>query len=109
MTSEKRREELQAHLASIDRLTHEPARIAIMSILFIVESADFVFLRNQTGLTAGNLSSHIGKLEEAGYVRVNKEFVGKRPHTTLSLTSEGRKAFVDYRCNLEAVLRSMPG
>ncbi|NYT16375.1 MAG: transcriptional regulator [Methanomassiliicoccales archaeon] len=78
-------------------------------MLFIVESADFVFLRNQTGLTAGNLSSHIGKLEEAGYVRVNKEFVGKRPHTTLSLTSQGRKAFVDYRCNLEAVLRSMPG
>jgi DNA-binding MarR family transcriptional regulator len=109
VTSEKRQEELQAHLASIDRLTHEPARIAIMSVLYVVESVDFVFLRNQTGMTAGNLSSHISKLEEAGYVRVNKEFVGKRPHTTLSLTPEGMRAFEEYRSNLEAVLRSMPG
>ena len=65
--------------------------------LFVTETADFVFLARQTGLTLGNLSSHVAKLEEAGYVEVEKSFRGKRPHTLLRLTSRGRTAFTAYR------------
>ena len=68
-----------------------------MAHLYVVESADFMFLMNQTGLTFGNLSSHMSKLEENGYIRVDKEFVQKKPVTTLSLTEKGRVAFEEYR------------
>ena len=64
----------------------------VMAWLSVVESADFVFLMNQTGLTWGNLSAHMGKLEEAGYVSVEKTFKGKRPNTMLALTHQGRQA-----------------
>ena len=81
----------------IDKLIHEPARLILMANLYVVESADFLFLMNQTGLTFGNLSSHMSKLEAAGFLNVEKEFVEKKPVTRLSLTDEGRKAFRDYR------------
>ena len=81
----------------IDRLIHEPVRLLLMAHLFVVESADFLYLMNQLGLTFGNLSSHMTKLEEAGYINVEKEFVDKKPVTRLSLTAEGRAAFSDYR------------
>jgi DNA-binding MarR family transcriptional regulator len=81
----------------IDKLIHEPARLILMANLYVVESADFLFLMNQTGLTFGNLSSHMSKLESAGFLNVEKEFVEKKPITRLSLTDEGRKAFEDYR------------
>jgi DNA-binding MarR family transcriptional regulator len=84
-------------LNDIDRVVHEPARLMILANLYVLESADFTFLMNQTNLTWGNLSSHLSKLEEAGYVHIEKEFVNKKPHTMLSLTEEGRKAFEDYR------------
>jgi DNA-binding MarR family transcriptional regulator len=93
-------------LAEIDRVIHEPARLLIMAVLSVVESADFLFLMNQTKLTRGNLSSHLSKLEAAGYVEIKKEFVEKIPRTLLSLTEEGRKAFAEYRQKMQQVLDS---
>ena len=81
----------------LDRLIHEPARLVLVSNLFVVDEADFVFLSRQTGLTAGNISSHMARLEDAGYVAIDKTIVGKRPRTTYALTNEGREAFVRYR------------
>jgi len=93
---------------ALNRLIHEPSRLMIMALLYVVESADFTFLMRQTGLTWGNLSSHMSKLEEAGYITVEKEFKGKRPNTMLQLTIEGRTAFREYRENLMAVFEDMP-
>jgi DNA-binding MarR family transcriptional regulator len=95
-------------LSEIDRLVHEPARMMIMAYLYVVESADFLFLRNQTGLTGGNLSSHLSKLEEAGYVEVKKEFVGKIPRTLLRLTEKGRSAFRIYRESMKQIFDELP-
>ena len=81
----------------IDKLIHEPARLILMANLFVVESSDFLFLMNQTGLTFGNLSSHMSKLEAAGFINVEKEFVDKKPNTRLSLTEDGCRAFVEYK------------
>ncbi len=83
-------------IASLDKLIHQPARLAIMAILYSCDSADFVYLQNATGLTKGNLSSHLSKLEKAGYIKISKGFKGKFPHTTCSLTEKGRRAFADY-------------
>lgn len=95
-------------LSEIDRIIHEPARLLIMAYLFVVESADFLFLERQTGLTRGNLSSHLGKLEDAGYVLIKKEFVDKIPRTLLALTPSGRQAFSAYRDNIKQVLDELP-
>jgi len=92
----------------IDKLIHEPARLQIMAHLYVVESADFLFIMNQTGLTFGNLSSHMSKLEAAGYVKVVKGFVGKKPHTMLKLTEKGRKAFDGYRKSMKQVFEQLP-
>jgi len=97
-----------ACLADIDRLIHEPARLMLLALLYVVESADFIFLMRQTGLTWGNLSSHMSKLEEAGYIEVEKEFKGKKPHTMLHLTEEGRAAFRQYRGRMKQVLDDLP-
>ena len=94
--------------ASVDRIIHEPARFTIMAYLFVVNSADFTFLQTQTELTWGNLSSHINKLETAGYVIIEKEFVGKKPHTMLHLTDNGRAAFSDYRKRMREALNKLP-
>ena len=75
---------------ALDRLIHEPARLAILTVLSSVKSADFVFLQRTTGLTKGNLSSHLTKLEEAGLVEIEKRFVLKKPNTNVELTPEGR-------------------
>lgn len=88
----------------VDRLVHEPARLAILTNLFVVESANATYLLQQTGLTWGNLGSHLAKLEEAGYVDVVKGYRGKQPQTTISLTPEGRGALVGYREQLLAAL-----
>ena len=88
----------------IDRLVHEPARLLLMATLAVVEEADFVFLANRTGLTAGNISSHMSRLERAGYVDIAKSFVGKRPRTTYALTDSGRAAFDRYRGQVGALL-----
>lgn len=95
-------------IPQIDKIIHEPARLIIMAHLFVVESADFLFLQRQTGLTWGNISSHVSKLENAGYVAVEKEFIDKKPHTTLRLTSKGRNAFKEYRRNMKQVFEDLP-
>ena len=95
-------------IPKIDKIIHEPARLVIMAHLFVVDSADFLFLQRQTGLTWGNISSHIRKLENAGYVAVEKEFIDKKPHTTLHLTKEGRAAFQEYRKNMKQVFEDLP-
>lgn len=92
----------------IDKIIHEPARLLIIAYLYVVDGADFLFLMNQTGLTKGNLSSHLSKLEAAGYVAVSKEFVKKIPRTLLRLTDEGRESFRQYRENMKQVLDSLP-
>ena len=68
-----------------------------MAHLYVIESADFLFMMRQTGLTFGNLSAHMSKLEAAGYIKIIKEFVGKKPHTMLKLTEKGKQAFDEYR------------
>jgi len=92
----------------IDRLIHEPARFQVMALLYVIESADFTFIMNQLGLTWGNLSAHITKLEDGGYLAVEKGFKGKRPQTMLSLTKEGRQAFQTYRQTMQQMLDELP-
>jgi DNA-binding MarR family transcriptional regulator len=83
-------------MAGLDRLIHEPARLAILTALSSCEAADFTFLLRLTGLTAGNLSSHLGKLGEAGFVQVEKKFVNKRPNTMVQITAQGRTAVENH-------------
>jgi DNA-binding MarR family transcriptional regulator len=96
------------HLADLDRVVHEPARLAIMAVLYTVEAADFIYLLHSTGLTKGNLSSHLMRLEEAGYVQINKGFRGKVPQTTCALTEQGRAAFQGYHKRLREAVDSLP-
>ena len=103
------RTEREKHsLADINQVIHAPARLMILSYLYVVESADYVFIMRQTGLTWGNLSTHLAKLEEAGYVDVKKEFKGRKPHTTLSLTRRGRSAFREYKKSMQQILDDLP-
>ncbi len=95
-------------LASVDRLIHEPARLAIVAILYAVESADFLYLLRETNLTKGNLSAHLARLEEAGYVQIEKTFRGKIPQTICRLAEEGRAAFRAYRARLKRAVDSLP-
>ena len=90
--------------AELDRLVHEPARLAVMALLYVVESADFTFLMNQTGLTWGNQSAHMSRLEEGGYIEVVKSFKGRKPNTTLCLTRRGREAFRDYSKKMKQLI-----
>ena len=96
-------------IAGLDRVVHEPARLMILAVLSIVESADFLFVARQTGLTRGNLSAHMSKLEAAGYVEITKEFVEKIPRTLLRLTPKGREAFDDYAGRSRTRSGSRPG
>ena len=102
-------ENLGNHITGIDRIIHEPARYLIMAYLSVAESADAIFLQRQTGLTWGNLSSHLSKLESVGYVAVIKDFLDRKPHTMLQMTAEGRKAFNDYRNRMKQALEKLPG
>jgi DNA-binding MarR family transcriptional regulator len=89
----------------LDRLIHEPARLAILTVLSSVQAADFVFLQRTTGLTQGNLSSHLTKLEEASLVRIEKTFVQKRPNTSVALTPLGKKRIATHWEQLERLKR----
>jgi DNA-binding transcriptional ArsR family regulator len=91
-------------LAAIDRIIHEPARLMIVSLLDAVEEADFQYLHQATGLTKGNLSVHLSKLEEAGYIAIQKTFRGKYPLTICQLTAEGKQVLTDYRKLIRAAL-----
>ena len=90
--------------ADLDRVIHEPGRLMIVALLFAVERADFLYLQHETAMNKGTLSSHLSRLEEAGYVAVTKTYRGKVPQTLLGLTDEGRKAFEQYRRKLKKAL-----
>ena len=109
MKSRKKEKKDLQKIVDIDRVVHEPARLLILSYLYVVESADFLFLLRQTELTKGNLSSHLMKLEKAGYVNIEKKFVEKIPRTLLSLTKEGRKAFHAYSKSMKKIIKTLPG
>jgi DNA-binding MarR family transcriptional regulator len=100
--------EVQESITKIDKLIHEPSRYTLMAYLYVVEVADFLFLIRQTGMTWGNLSAHLSKLEAAGYVIIEKGFLGKKPHTTVRLSDQGRNAFEEYRGNMKRVLDRLP-
>jgi len=91
------------HLQSLNRLVHEPARLAILVALSACEKADFLFLLNITGLTKGNLSSHLSKLADAGLVEIEKTYEGKTPITYAKLTLEGKEALKDYLKSVDRV------
>jgi len=88
-------------LAEVDRLIHEPSRSVILAVLAAVQSADFLYLQRETGLTKGNLSVHLSKLEEAGYIVIEKTYRGKLPMTLCRMTDKGRHAFETYRKQLK--------
>ena len=90
---------------SLDRLIHEPGRLAILTVLSSVQTADFVFLQRTTGLTKGNLSSHLTKLEDAGLVEIEKRFVGKKPNTSAALTPVGKERIAHHWDQLERLKR----
>ena len=95
-------------LADLDRVIHSPARLMTMTYLYMVESVDFIFLMRLTGLTWGNLSSHLSTLEENEYVNIEKKFIQKKSHTMVTLTKKGRQAFRDYKQLLLQVLTDLP-
>jgi DNA-binding MarR family transcriptional regulator len=95
-------------LVNIDPIIHAPARLTVLTYLYVVESVDFVFLKNMTGLTWGNLSTHLSKLEEVDYVTIEKKFKGKKPHTMIRLTDKGRAAFREYKQHMQKVLDDLP-
>jgi DNA-binding MarR family transcriptional regulator len=96
--------EEQVPFTDLDRVIHEPARLLIVTILSTVEQADFLFLLRETGLTKGNLSSHLARLEKNGYIVVEKTYKGKVPMTLCSLTGEGQRAFQQYLQQLDDLL-----
>ncbi len=90
-------------MLELDRLVHEPGRLAILTVLSSVADADFLFLQRATGLTKGNLSSHLSKLADAGLVEIEKAFEGKTPITYAKLTLEGKEALKDYWSSVDKV------
>jgi len=92
-------------LLEVDRVIHEPARLALMAVLAACESADFVYLRRATSMTQGNLSAHLRRLEEAGYISIEKRFVDDKPNTLCRLTQPGRAAFKEYRAQVARLMK----
>jgi DNA-binding MarR family transcriptional regulator len=95
-------------LADLDQVVHASARLMILSYLYVVDSADYVFLVRLTGLTWGNLATHLAKLEQAGYVEIAKGYRGKKPHSVVHLTDAGRAAFREYKRSMQQVLDDLP-
>lgn len=93
---------------AIDRLVHEPARLAILTVLSQAEFAEFGFLEMACRLSKGNLSSHLSKLEAGGLVTIEKRFEGKRPQTRAAITPDGRAALATYREHLKALISEVP-
>ena len=91
-------------IAEIDRVIHEPGRLMIVALLYAVDKADFLYLQHETEMNKWTLSSHLSRLEEAGYVEIVKTYRGKIPQTLLHLTEDGRKAFEEYRRKLKGAL-----
>lgn len=85
----------------VDRLIHEPSRYNIMALLYVVKRAEYLFVLNQTGMTSGNLTTHLAKLEKTGYLSIEKKFIHKKPRTFLRLTARGRRAFDTYHIKMQ--------
>jgi DNA-binding transcriptional ArsR family regulator len=96
-------------MVELDPNVHQPARLRILMLLSGVDSADFTFLLTTLGLTKGNLSSHMSRLEAASYVEIAKRFEGKMPNTSYSLTPLGRSRLAEYWRALDEIRRSAPG
>ncbi len=94
---------------NLDRLIHEPGRLAILTVLSSCASADFVFLQNVTGLTQGNLSRHLTKLEEAGLVKMKRRFIGKKPNTKITISAAGRRRIEEHWARLDDLRDYSPG
>ncbi|MBN1821093.1 MAG: transcriptional regulator [Prolixibacteraceae bacterium] len=92
-------------IIALDKTIHEPVRIAILTLLMVVEKADFIYLKSNLQITQGNLSSHLCKLETAGYVEIEKTFKGKRPLTLIKVTEEGEKNFKDYLLTIKSFIK----
>lgn len=107
MDKEQKENQAIKQIEEIDPLIHSPARLKIMTYLYVVEKIDFVYLQRVTALTWGNLSKHVTKLEEGGYVETDKTFENKKPKTTLWLTEEGRGAFQKYKDNLQEIFEQL--
>jgi len=90
--------------SEVNKLIHAPIRLGIMTILNSVKKVNFIYLREKLDVTDGNLSSHMEKLEKAGYVNVKKSFVDKKPNTVYSITEKGKKAFRSYLEHLERII-----
>lgn len=88
----------------LDPLIHAPIRLAILTVLISVKEADFTYLKEAANTTDGNLSTHLSKLEEAGYIRIEKKFVGKKPKTTCMIAAKGREAYLKYIESLKSYL-----
>jgi DNA-binding transcriptional ArsR family regulator len=95
-------------LSKIDKVIHEPTRLSILAHLFVLDSADALFLKNQIGLTWGNMSTHLKRLEDAGYIDVMKEFIDRKPVTSFKLTKQGKEAFQQYRERMSGFLQELP-
>ena len=96
-------------LAALNRLVHEPSRLAILTALSACDKADFLFLLNITGLTKGNLSSHLSKLQQAGLVEIEKKFEGKTPVTYAMLSGPGKEALKEYWKRFEKARAGLKG
>jgi len=95
-------------LPEIDHVIHTPTRLMVLVYLYVVESVDYVFLQRMTDLTWGSLATHINKLEEAGYIAIEKGYQGKKPHTMIRMTEQGRNAFKEYKDRMQELLSSLP-
>jgi DNA-binding MarR family transcriptional regulator len=95
--------ESSVELFTLDRLVHEPARLAILTVLTASRMADLLFLQTMTGLTQGNVSSHLAALEDAGLVLITRTLKRKRAHTTVQVTPEGRQRYADYWRHMETL------
>jgi DNA-binding MarR family transcriptional regulator len=96
-------------IGELDRVIHEPSRLLLVAVLYPLEEADFLYLLTESQMTKGNLSSHLAKLEEAGYVQIEKGFRGKIPHTLVRLSRQGRGAFERYRAELKKITNALDG
>ncbi|HEX7047713.1 MAG TPA: transcriptional regulator [Gammaproteobacteria bacterium] len=95
--------------SQLDDLIHSRIRLAVMAVLASVRRAEFTFIRNKVNTTDGNLSTHLRKLEDSGYVEINKRFENRKPVTDVALTNKGRKAFAAYVAHLEGLLSISKG
>lgn len=104
MTNNDSQDESGTEFNEQDGFIHVHARLKILSHLYVVKSVEYVALKNQTGLTWGNISTHVRKLEDKGYITMKKEIIMRKPHSMLSLTGKGQKAFEEYRKKVKKML-----